>query len=607
MAQKFDLLIKAKTTGQAGIKKMGNSMQGLQGRLKNVRAAALSAGTAFKALALIVSAGAFTRFVKSSIDQADAFGKLSTQTGIAANTLQSYVNAGKLAGVEQSTIDKGLRRLAQSMREADQGVATYADAYMALGVSVRTSDGQLKSSETVLAELADRFKDMPNGATKAALAMEIFGRSGASLIPMLNEGSEAINKFNYETSEGFAQNAEYFNDQLTLLGIGFDGFRQQLTDALLPALNSIIEVFSDVLGSQNDWSGFFKFVEGAIRGIAITVFGVAKLFQEIGKLGETIINRVKQMMETIDRLTPEWVKNLLGGGVNMAKELGERFATQQKENLRAILGDEYIDEAKARFESNLPQLTKLATGESNAPEKYFKEGTKAAQELESQVIKTTEIVNGLQGAVNNTDKSLVSAFGPNGQKKLKAFSDSLGDVGSQIADTVIKAFKGLEDQLVQLVTTGKFQFKELARSIIADMARIAIRAMIIKPIMAGFGLSGFAKGGVFQNGAQVTKYAKGGVINKPTMFAMGGSGNFGIMSEYGQPEAIMPLKRGKGGRLGVEAQGGGGAVINVAVDASGSEVEGDEEGGKVLGQLIATACKSIIINEQRPGGLLAAT
>ena len=149
MAQKFDLLIKAKTAGEAGIKRMGNSMQGLQGRLKNVRMAALSVNTAFRAMAVILTAGALTRVIKGSIDQADAFGKLSRQTGIAADQLQAYVNAGKLAGVEQGTIDKGLRRLAQSMREADQGVATYEDAYRALGVTVRDSEGNLKESEVV--------------------------------------------------------------------------------------------------------------------------------------------------------------------------------------------------------------------------------------------------------------------------------------------------------------------------------------------------------------------------------------------------------------------------------------------------------------------------
>ena len=600
MAQKFDLLIKAKTTGQAGIKKMGNSMQGLQGRLKNVRAAALSAGTAFKALALIVSAGAFTKFVKSSIDQADAFGKLSTQTGIAANTLQSYVNAGKLAGVEQSTIDKGLRRLAQSMREADQGVATYADAYRALGVTVRDSDGNLKESEVVLAELADRFKDMPNGATKAALAMEIFGRSGASLIPMLNEGSEAMNKFNYETSEGFAQNAEYFNDQLTVLGIGFDGFRQQLTDALLPALNSILEVFSDVLGSQNDWSGFFKFVEGAIRGIAITVFGVAKLFQEIGKLGETIINRVKQMMETIDRSTPKWVKNLMSGGAKNLKTLGSRFIAQQKTNARNLLGDDYVDAAKTRFQSNIPQLTQLATGKSNAPDKYFREGTREAKVLGSQISETTGKFHGLKRASDETEESLGNTFGSVMQRKLDDFRGSIKSVEVSMADVVVKGIKGMEDALVDFVMTGKLNFRDLANSMIRDMIRIQIQQSITRPLSNWIGGLFSEKGNVLQNGKHLTEFSKGGVIDSPHFKYMA-NGGIAVAGEAG-PEAILPLTR-RNGVLGVQG-GGNNTVVNVAVDASGSSVEGDEQGGRMLGQLIGVAVKSELIKQYRPGGLL---
>ena len=90
------------------------------------------------------------------------------------------------------------------------------------------------------------------------------------------------------------------------------------------------------------------------------------------------------------------------------------------------------------------------------------------------------------------------------------------------------------------------------------------------------------------------------------MFAMGGSGNFGIMGEGGSPEAIMPLKRGKDGRLGVEAQGGGTTNnIVVNVDSSGTQTSGDQE-GKMLGQVIAAAVKNTLVQEQRPGGLLAA-
>ena len=87
------------------------------------------------------------------------------------------------------------------------------------------------------------------------------------------------------------------------------------------------------------------------------------------------------------------------------------------------------------------------------------------------------------------------------------------------------------------------------------------------------------------------------------MFRFGGS-NLGIMGEAG-PEAILPLQRGKGGKLGVIAQGGGTGNITVNVDATGSSVEGDEEGGRQLGEVIASAIQSQLIEEQRPGGLLA--
>ena len=431
---KFNMIIQAKTLGQAGIKRMGNSMQGLQGRLKNVRMAALSVNTAFKAMAVILTAGAVTRFAKGAIDQADAFGKLSRQTGIAAGTLQSYVNAGKLAGVEQTTIEKSLRRLAQSMREADQGVATYKDAYEALGVEVRDADGNLKTSQQVLGEMANEFKDMENGATKAALAMEIFGRSGSQIIPMLNEGSEALLKWNYQTSEEFSQNAEYFNDQLTMLGFGFDGFRKQLSDALLPALNSIIEAFRELFSTQNDWQALFEVIGFGVRTLSFGLLSSVVLVEEL-------VNTLSLGLELLNKFRKGDFKGMDKARGEFLKDFGDRF-NRNKGLFDAIIG-----------------------GESNAPAEYFKEGTKAAKELASQMNQT---------------------FGDAMKDKLEAFAKSLGSVGSQIGDVVVKAFKGMEDALVTFVTTGKMAFADFARSIMADMARIAIRQAIIKPLLSAF-------------------------------------------------------------------------------------------------------------------------
>ena len=103
-----------------------------------------------------------------------------------------------------------------------------------------------------------------------------------------------------------------------------------------------------------------------------------------------------------------------------------------------------------------------------------------------------------------------------------------------------------------------------------------------------------AKGNVFaQNG--IVPYAKGGYIGRPTMALMGEQG----------PEAVLPLRRGRGGRLGVETSGTGMGNVTVNVDASGSAVEGDDAQASQLGKAIGIAVQQELIKQKRPGGLLS--
>jgi len=122
-------------------------------------------------------------------------------------------------------------------------------------------------------------------------------------------------------------------------------------------------------------------------------------------------------------------------------------------------------------------------------------------------------------------------------------------------------------------------------------------------ISGGFGQKLFADGGAFAKN-KIIPYAKGGIVNKPTMFAYGdgGAGRFGLMGEAG-PEAILPLKRGPGGRLGVESSGEVGNVV-VNVDAKGTAVQGDNSRADQLGRLIGAAVQAELIKQKRPGGLL---
>ena len=545
MAAKFDLVVAAKTVGAASIKRLGNSMQGVQGRVKNLRMAMSGLNKTFATLGLILSAGAFVRMVKGSIDAADAFGKLEIQTGIAANTLQAYVNLGKLAGVSQESIEKSLRRLAQSMREADQGVATYKDAFDALGISVRDTNGTLKTNQQVLGEISDAFAKMEDGVTKSAIAMEIFGRSGTQMVNLLNNGKASLEEFNFEVSNNFAQNAEYFNDQMTGLGIKFQGFTMQMVDHLLPTLNNLAEMFSGITKEGADLTFLFEAITFTIKTTAASLFTVVAGFRF---LGSTIVAVAKAAYK--------------------AATFDFKGAFEELQN--------GLDVTKEQFIKDMEVFKGIWTGTAEAGDEYGKK----------------------------TRDMLEKTFGQTMIAKLDAFKKSIKGVNEAMADVVVKGIKGMEDALVDFVMKGTLSFRNLANSIISDMVRIAIQQTITLPFTNFVeGLFKNADGNAFMNG-KVQKYAYGGtVVRKPTLFPMA-NGGIGLMGEAGA-EAILPLRRGSNGKLGVQATGGGVGNIVVNVDASGSSVEGDEQGGKELGRVIAVAIQSEIINQKRPGGLLA--
>jgi tape measure domain-containing protein len=200
-------------------------------------------------------------------------------------------------------------------------------------------------------------------------------------------------------------------------------------------------------------------------------------------------------------------------------------------------------------------------------------------------------------------QSLSNAFLASFDKSKKAgdvLRQSLSDTFKKMsADILSQARKPLQDALVNII-------KQIGTSIAGGM-------------MGGVPLPAYpgAANGAFFSGGQAS-FAYGGVVNSPTLFrfAQGGVMRPGLMGEAG-PEAIMPLRRGPDGRLGVSAAGGGGSrgdTFNIAVnvDASGAQRQGDGQDGDAadnrgqrLGEVVASAVRAEIVQQQRPGGLLA--
>ena len=184
---------------------------------------------------------------------------------------------------------------------------------------------------------------------------------------------------------------------------------------------------------------------------------------------------------------------------------------------------------------------------------------------------------------------------------LKSFADSAFKFADQAEQAIVGAFKGMEDAMVKFVQTGKLNFKDLANSIIADLTRMFVRYAIVQPLFFGIfpGLKPNADGNVFAKN-KIVPYKMGGIVNRPTIFPM--ADGMGLMGEAG-PEAIMPLKRGANGKLGVQSSGGMGNIV-VNVDASGTAAQSDNARAEMLGNMLGSAVEQELLRQQRPGGLL---
>jgi len=225
-----------------GLKKAENSSSKFASAMKVGFAAAAAAATA--------ALGGLAVAVRANLSAIDDLAKTSSKIGIPIEELSKLKYAADLSGVSMQGLQTGVQRLSRNMADAAKGTGEGAKAFERLGIQVKDSDGRLKSSSAVLAELADRFQKMPDGAEKTALAMQLMGRSGADMIPMLNGGSEALNglieeakSFGLEISAETGKAAEAFNDNMSRIGYAINGVGLSLTAALAP----VMVVVSDAL------------------------------------------------------------------------------------------------------------------------------------------------------------------------------------------------------------------------------------------------------------------------------------------------------------------------------------------------------------------------
>ena len=344
---------------------------------------------------------------------------------------------------------------------------------------------------------------------------------------------------------------------------------------------------SDLLGGADAFGQGPGAVRGAGGGVAAIQAQIAEVERERAQIEQELgnLNALRALRGDVQQATPgtglPGIVDPDGGDDSTTSKM--KTTSQELLDL-AIARNAALQEGNAIRVAQLDYATSLQTitERFNAGEIDFNTAKKLDLDAQNKLI-TTGLRLRRQEKKNLEDLS-------KGQKGLTKELSETDKLFKSMADTVAS---GLTNAIMGLVE-GTKSLGESLSNILKQVGTMFIQFGIRS-------LLPFADGGVINQG-KVTPFAYGGVLNKPTLFPM--ANGMGLAGEAG-PEAIMPLRRSKSGRLGVEAAGGGSTTVNVSVDASGSQVQGDNAQAAQLGKAIGVAVQTEILKQKRPGGLLA--
>ena len=522
-----------------------------------------------------LSVRALTSAIGDVIDKADELGETVQKLGVNAEEFQKLSYAAQQSGASSEQLGQSIKALSKNMQELGDKGSKAGQALRAMGV-VASDD-----ATTVLKKMADTFAQMPDGVTKTALAMELLGKSGAELIPTLNQGSEGLKRMGEEVealggvmSGRFLKAAGEFNDELDKLRVVGGAAVKQLTAGMLPALKTIVEAIRDLVktGGLEEWgravgemalnlTGVFMKLAATFKALARINEGLseaAELVQQ-GAPGDAIL-AVKQAVADVDALEAHTNKKLA--------KMREDFAANRKamqetmkdtldrapyetdrgkdteRKFAAILGGDDGSEkaaAKAAREREQAEQRLLKLEERNAREaveiqrraseeelKIYLDGLEE-QEKASKRLYELEAKNREEATEKAREES---------EKQLKVFLEGLEKAEAESRQFQEIFTNNLGDALTDLVTGAKSlsdAFKDMTDSIVQSITRIAAQKVaesIFGTREGGGGWMGDIVKGIFGGGF---KFAAGG--------GSFGAGQPMVVGERG-PEIIVPSSAG---------------------------------------------------------------
>ena len=236
---------------------------------------ALAAAVAAIGTAAVAAGKAVWDMANDVASAGDAIDKESQKMQISAELYQELSYACERSGSSVSDLTKGVKNITTALADTQNGVEGASSAFDSIGVSMKNTDGTFKSTEQVLLDSIDALAAMEDETQRNAAAQEIFGKSAAEILPLLNSGSEGIKELMQEakdygmvmSDEAVAASAA-FEDSLSRMQWTFNGLKNSIVSQMLPSLTTLMDGFSD-LAAGNEQAG--EEIKAGVTGIISSI------------------------------------------------------------------------------------------------------------------------------------------------------------------------------------------------------------------------------------------------------------------------------------------------------------------------------------------------
>jgi len=303
--------------------KLVRGLKAAQAKLKAFGASVRAVGTKMMGIGTAIAAP-MAGAAKVFSDMGDQMAKMSARTGIGVESLSELAYAAEMSGTSAETLESSIRKMQKTLVDAIGGSASAAGALKKLGLTARDLDGL--SPEQQFKLIADQLSKIEDPAARAAAAMNIFGRSGAELLPMMSAGAAGIEQLQQQArdlgltmSTEDAKAAEAFNSALGNLWKVLKMAAFTIGSALAPVLQETAEWITRLVVSASAWIkenkglivSVFKIAVGvvaagaAIVGLGYAISGLAAVFGALVTIAGVVHGVLSVVMTVIGAmLTP---------------------------------------------------------------------------------------------------------------------------------------------------------------------------------------------------------------------------------------------------------------------------------------------------------------